>query len=83
MVVFSASQGDETATANDNERHGMFTYYLLKKLKETQGNVSYGILGDYIRDNVKKQTVVSGKLQTPTVTPSASIQDDWRMWKLK
>ena len=83
MVVFSASQGDETATANDNERHGMFTYYLLKKLKETQGNVSYGILGDYIRDNVKKQTVVSGKLQTPTVTPSASILDDWRMWKLK
>lgn len=83
MVVFSASQGDETATANDNERHGMFTYYLLKKLKETQGNVTYGILGDYIRDNVKKQTVVSGKLQTPTVTPSASIQDDWRMWKLK
>lgn len=83
MVVFSASQGDETATANDNERHGMFTYYLLKKLKETQGNVTYGILGDYIRDNVKKQTVVSGKLQTPTVTPSASILDDWRMWKLK
>lgn len=83
MVVFSASQGDETATANDNERHGMFTYYLLKKLKETQGNVTYGILGDYIRDNVKKQTVVSGKLQTPTVTPSASIQSDWRMWKLK
>lgn len=83
MVVFSASQGDETATANDNERHGMFTYYLLKKLKETQGNVTYGILGDYIRDNVKKQTVVSGKLQTPTVTPSTSIQDDWRMWKLK
>lgn len=83
MVVFSASQGDETATANDNERHGMFTYYLLKKLKETQGNVSYGILGDYIRDNVKKQTVVSGKLQTPTVTPSASIQSDWRIWKLK
>lgn len=83
MVVFSASQGDETAAANDNERHGMFTYYLLKKLKETQGNVTYGILGDYIRDNVKKQTVISGKLQTPTVTPSAAVQGDWRMLKLK
>lgn len=83
MVVFSASQGDETASANDNERHGMFTYYMLKKLQETQGNVTFGLLGDYIKTNVEKQSVVSGKRQTPTVTPSTAIQDDWRMWRLK
>jgi hypothetical protein len=33
MVVFSAAQGDETAYPNNDEKHGMFTYFLLKKLQ--------------------------------------------------
>lgn len=84
MVVFSASQGDETATAYDEKQHGMFTYYLLKKLQETQGDVTYGILSDYIKTNVERQSVVvKGKRQTPSTLPSSTIIGDWKMWKLK
>ena len=36
MVVLSAAQGDETAHPYTEKGHGLFTYYLLKKLKETQ-----------------------------------------------
>ncbi|MBQ9752376.1 MAG: caspase family protein, partial [Paludibacteraceae bacterium] len=39
MVVFSAAQSDETAYPNNEEKHGMFTYFLLKKLQDTQGDV--------------------------------------------
>lgn len=83
MVVFSAATGDETAYPNNDEQHGMFTYYLLKKLQETKGDVTLQDLGDYITTNVRQQSIVkNGKSQTPTVTPSAEAST-WQTWKLK
>ena len=84
MVVLSASQGDETAYPFDTEQHGLFTYFLLKKLQETKGDVSLGELSDYIIEQVKRQSVVSnGKLQTPTVSVSSAFSNSWRNHKLK
>ena len=83
MVVFSAAQSDETAYPDYEEKHGMFTYYLLKKLQDTEGNVTLQELGEYIIDNVRKKSAINGKLQTPCVTPSASLDASWRDWKLK
>ena len=83
MVVFSAAQADETALPNDAEQHGMFTYYLLKKLQETEGNITLQKLGEYIIDGVRKKSVVNGKLQTPCVTPSFTLDASWKEWKLK
>lgn len=84
MVVISAAQGDETAYPYQDESHGLFTYYLLKKLKESQGNVSLGELATYIKDNVsKKSIVVNGKSQTPSINPSTSLGDSWKNWTLK
>lgn len=82
-VVFTASQGDETAYPNKEQEHGMFTYYLLKKLQESKGQVTYGELSDYINEQVGKTSiVVNSKSQTPTVVPSAASRDTWRNWKL-
>ena len=84
MVVFSAAQGNETAYPNREKQHGLFTYYLLKKLQETEGDVSLQDLGDYIITNVKQQSVLlNSKLQTPCVTPSATLDASWQNWKLK
>ena len=84
MVVFSAAQGDETAYPNNEERHGMFTYFLLKKLQDTKGDVTLHELGEYITKNVSQQSILlNGKSQTPCVTPSASLDASWREWKLK
>lgn len=84
MVVFSAAQGDETAYPYKEQKHGMFTYYLLKKLQESKGDVTLGELGDYITSEVKKQSIViNGKMQTPTLTSSSAIGESWRNWKLK
>lgn len=84
MVVFSAAQGDETAYPYAEKGHGLFTYFLLKKLKETRGNVDLGTLGDYIRKEVvRKAAVVNNKPQTPTVSFSPNIGDRWRSIKLK
>ncbi len=84
MVVFSAAQGQETAYPIMDEQHGMFTYYLLKKLQETKGDVTLKDLGDYITTNVRQQSVVkNGKTQTPCVMPASAVADTWQTWMLK
>ena len=84
MVVFSAAQGDETAYPYKEKGHGMFTYFLLKKLQETKGEATLGDLGDYITNSVRQQSiVVNGKSQTPVVTPATAMGDKWKKMKLK
>ncbi len=83
MVVFSAAQGDETAYPYDEKGHGLFTYFLLKKMKDTQGNVNFGTLDEYIRKEVsRKAIVVNDKPQTPKVSASTVI-GDWKSMRLK
>lgn len=83
MVIFSAASDDETAMPYTEKSHGLFTYFLLKKLKESKGNVTLSDLGEYISQNVRKQaTVVNHKPQTPSVVPSASLADTWQGMKL-
>ncbi len=83
-VVFSAATGEETAYPYIEKQHGLFTYFLLKKLQETEGNVDFQTLSDYIIENVKRQAiVVNQKPQTPQVNTSIEIQDTWHKLKLK
>lgn len=84
MVVFSAATGDETAYPNNEQQHGLFTYYLLKKLQETKGDVALKDLGEYITKQVSQQSlIINDRRQTPTVTPSAAVGAEWQNWKLK
>lgn len=84
MIVFTAAQGDETAYPYKDEHHGMFTYFLLKKLRESKGDITLGELGDYLTMEVKRQSFVeNGKQQTPSVSPSMSFTDTWRKTMLK
>ena len=81
-VVFSAASGDETAMPFKEKQHGLFTYFLLKKLQETKGNVTYGELAEYIKENVKKEAFLTNeKPQNPVVATSAASTATWRSLK--
>ena len=83
-VVFSAASGDETAMTYKEKGHGLFTYFLLKKLQETGGDVSYGELDKYIKANVEKQSfLINDKDQTPTTNVSENAVSTWKNMKLK
>ncbi len=83
-VVFSASSGDETAMTYADKQHGLFTYYLLKKLQETEGDVTYEDLATYISKNVKKDAfLLNEKPQTPVVATSPKAASTWKNMKLK
>lgn len=82
MVIFSACTGNETAYPYPNQKHGLFTYFLLKKLQEDKGKTSYKNLAEYINKNVKQQSIrLNGKLQTPT-THSLLPISEWGSWRL-
>lgn len=81
--VLTATSEDQTAWPYDEKQHGTFTYYLLKKLKETSGNVTLGELTDYVNENVKKTIYQSRqKVQTPAASTSFDIREVWRDAKL-
>lgn len=79
MVVFSVAQGSETAWPYAEKAHGLFTYYLLKALKESKGNVTYGELSNFLTKEVSRRSiVVNKKSQTPIITPSPSLSGSWQ-----
>ncbi len=84
LVVFSASSGDQTALPYENQGHGMFTYFLLKKLQETKGNVTYSELKNYLETIVPQYSLNANKRkQNPTVTYSETLGNSWLNWTLK
>ena len=83
LIVFSAASGDETAYQYTDKGHGLFTYFLLKKLKETKGDVSLGDLAAYVQEQVYRHSVIeNSKSQTPTVIPSSELSGDWTALRL-
>lgn len=79
MVVFSASTDEQTALPYHEQKHGMFTYFLLKKLQETNGSVTFGNLDNYLRDNVGITSLrINGKVQDPVTTYSPQMRQQWQ-----
>ena len=83
VVVFTSASGAETAHQYKDKNHGLFTYFLLKKLRDTKGSVTLGELGDYLTNEVKRTSFdVNNRIQTPTVIPSPTMAQKWRGLKL-
>lgn len=82
LVVFSASTGDQSSLPYVQKQHGIFTYFLLKKLKESKGNVSYSDLSEYIKNQVQLNSIkVNNKDQNPQTLLSPDVINIWEDWK--
>jgi hypothetical protein len=82
IVVFSASSGDQSALANKEKYHGMFTYYLLDKLKSSQGELTYLELYEHLVSKVGINSVLQySKEQNPKVSTSLESKDSWTGWE--
>jgi len=84
LVVFSASSGSESSLPYKDKQHGLFTYYLLSKLKETRGEITYKELSEHLSAQVGVRSVmVNSKPQTPQTNVSYDAENVWGNWKLK
>lgn len=82
IVVFSASSGNESSLPYHEKKHGIFTYYLLKKLKETKGQVTYRDMSDYLYQQVGVRSVlINSTKQTPATNISVDMEDKWENLK--
>lgn len=81
LVVFSASSGDQSAMPYKEKGHGLFTYFLLKKLQESKGQTTYKELSEYISEQVGlKSVLVNKKEQNAQTNTSMGIKDIWSNW---
>ena len=77
LTIFSASSGEQTSLPFRDKNHGIFTYFLLKKLQETKGDISYQALADYLNHEVKFQSVkINSKEQEPQMINGSEINTD-------
>jgi hypothetical protein len=84
MVVFAASSSDQTALPYADQKHGFFTYHLLKLLKEKGPKVTYSQIAEYMQKYVEVESIlVNDKEQTPQVNASPSLGNEWLEWNFK
>jgi len=85
IVVFSATGENQVANPLTSEKHGMFTYFLLRRLKETRGTITYADLIHDVREKLKLETFNSAvKLQIPEIYVSPAIQQgEWKNWRFQ
>lgn len=84
IVAFTASSGEEVSLPLIKEYHGLFTYYLLKKIKDTQGQLTLEQLKTYLESEVPKASLIeNGIRQTPQVLVAPDLSDKWLSWKLQ
>ncbi|MCK4360635.1 MAG: hypothetical protein KAV70_02735, partial [Bacteroidales bacterium] len=80
----SASSGDQSSLPYKEKQHGMFTYFLLKKLQSTRANLTYKELSDYISEQVGiKSALINNKEQIPQTNVSPEAQSKWKEWRMK
>ncbi len=78
MIVFAASSGEQSALPYQAQKHGLFTYFLLKKLKESNGTITYSELAKYLKTNVGVEALrINGKSQDPDVRVSPTYSENW------
>ena len=78
------TSGEEVSLPLSNESHGLFTYYLLRKLKETKGNVTLDELKNYLKAELPRASLIENSMkQSPQVLVAPDLGDKWLTWKLR
>lgn len=84
LVVFTASSGNESAHPYKEKGHGIFTFHLLEKIKETGGELSYRELSEHLSEQVGVRSVMVNNMpQTPQTNVSFDVEGLWGDWTLR
>lgn len=82
LVVLTASEDSQSSSTYDEKGHGLFTYFMLKKIKETvdkneHASLQLGDLYNYIKPQVEKTArKLKNNEQTPQlVTPNIELRN--------
>ena len=77
MILISSSSGEETSLTDNENKHGLFTYYFLKFLKESNGDITLESLFEKTRKKVGIESIMKyNKPQTPELLFGKNINAD-------
>lgn len=84
VFVLSAADAQQTAFPYEDKDHGMFTYWLLKKLQESKGNATLEDIAKFVKDNVSATSQeINRREQTPTYKATGKLTGSWKSKKLR
>lgn len=75
-ISFSSSSGDQTSSVFHDKKQGYYTYFLIKSIKDANGNITMQELFEKTNAEVKKATALLGKMQEPQYIVSPT----WKTW---
>ena len=78
LIVISATDSLQAAQPYRNQKHGFFTYYFLKTLQDSKGNITIGEWYEKTREIVSIESIKKYMKQTPTVNFSYDNEDKWK-----
>lgn len=80
LFVLAAAENDETAFPYISKGHGMFTYYLLDILNQTNGDVELQEISDYVISKTKINSLLENNVkQTPNVYYGSKIDPSFKL----
>lgn len=77
IVIFMAADGDKTAYSFIDQHHGFFTYYILKELKQTRGEITFQELFNNVTKNQAYESSLQNKLQEPSMIIGGKLGENW------
>ena len=81
LVVMTATSSTQRSMPYQEKSHGLFTYFLLKALKDGGPMMSIGQLYDQVAETVKtKSILINNAEQTPELLNGPDITPDWKNW---
>ncbi len=84
VFVLSAADAQQTAFPYEDKDHGMFTYWLLKKLQESKGGATLEEISKYVTDKVSNTSQeINKRTQTPTHKATGKLSGTWKSKKLR
>jgi hypothetical protein len=84
VLLFAASQSDQTAFSYQTKKHGLFTWCLLNEIQTSSASVSWGPLFEKVSGRVAYESVKQGyREQRPTAKAGTQWIDIWRQLTVK
>lgn len=82
-LVFTAADETEGALPYQQAKHGLFTYFLLKSLNDTRGNLTFGAWRDKVEQQVSLHAILMyGQEQHPASFAGQNIRETWKEWRI-
>ena len=78
IVAFSASSSNQKSNPFNDQKHGIFTYYLLKSLQESKGEINYKTFWEDLKRTVSIESLkVNNVEQNPQVMVGQLLEKKW------